>query len=68
MDEREVMPAGLEVGIQSVSWAGTMLWTAYKFTRWECIQTGNVVDQIGMAFWILSLTTFFSRLGAVFVS
>ena len=66
-DEREVMPAGLEVGIQSVSWAGAALWTAYKFARWECISTGNIFDQIGMAFWILSLTMFFSRLGAVFV-
>jgi hypothetical protein len=59
------MPAGLEVGIQSVSGAGAALWTAYKFTRWECISTERVFDQTGMACWILLLTMFFSRLGSM---
>lgn len=60
-----VMPTGLEVGIQSVSGAGAVLWMAYKFARWECISTHNVLDQTGMACWILTLTTFCSRLGIV---
>ncbi len=60
-----VMPAGLEIGIQSVSGAGAALWTAYKFTRWECISTERVFDQTGMACWILLLTMFFSRLGSM---
>jgi hypothetical protein len=59
------MQAGLEVGIQSISCAGAVLWIAYKVARWECISTGNVVDQIGMASWILSLTMFLSRLGTI---
>ncbi len=60
-----VMPAGLEVGIQSVSGAGAALWTAYKFTRWECISTERVLDQTGMACWILLLTMFFSQVGSM---
>jgi hypothetical protein len=60
-----VMPAGLEVGIQSVSGAGATLWMAYKFACWECISTDRVFDQTGMACWILSLTMFFSQLGSM---
>jgi hypothetical protein len=63
-----VMPAGLEVGIQSVSGAGAALWMAHKFARWECISMERVFDQTGMACWILALTMFFSRLGSMLAS
>ena len=59
------MQAGLEVGIQSASSAGAVLWIAYKVTRWECISTENVFDQIGMACWVLWSTMFLSRLGTI---
>lgn len=61
-----MMPADLELGMQLFSCVGAALWTGYKFARWECVSTANISDQIGMAFWILAVTMFFSRMWAVF--